>query len=832
MNPVRNYKIKYLVIIFLIGFLLVPKPAFAFVGWLQNIFDQILQGIEEVSKPMMKFMIGAIIAYVAGIGALALTSHYLQVFINSQSAWLSQISQATEAGFSFTLGLANLFLVLILLVIAFAFIFELETFQAKKALPRLFIIALLINFSLLFVKMLVDAGNIVFNTILPADTNLFTTAMSPFLTTAADIIKNALIWVGAIAASWAIPYANAAAQVIFVGLFAGVLLPNIIVWIFQTICFFALAGMFAAFVFLFGARVFIIQICAILAPLAFLCLILPKTKKYFDMWLKMLVGWIFLGIFCLFFLVLGFRIVGLLAPPAGPVPIPVLSWLSFGQYISYYFAIFIYMGIILWLSKRMLPTGAQSLIDFGKQIGGLIVTRGLKPLGRAVGKQAGQGMVELTQIEAEREKRAREEARARGVEYKPSRRQIAARLARGGAMAWVVRRGYGAVGKTPELEMAKDIEERLAAYKKRFGKDTKSAMAVFPRWKIADPHSKIAQALYLAKMEGAEGINRLSKEQQYEVLERMKTSVPHKLVDIIKHKPELITEKEARITDYGEAQKRKDEVMLMAMREYDRAMKEYDRAEKEGNKEAMKDLKAVMKDLEEKAVGKRERSVPTIRRTMVPKGMEDKDVQRLVEAKIDYNEEIEKVMKETGLGKEAARQAVLITKAAFKKAADALKDADIENLAAASFENPEFQEAIVRFKPTHFIQKVGEEKGQEYIDLIHNKFEEMAAKEEGIEEIVKTNKILLQQSITNPAFRSVFPAPRGIRELKTMDEKLGRIEKTATKVAEKEKPKSTIVTLPPEGPRVSEERLKTAKEEREKLEELRRKKKEGEKTEE
>ena len=326
MNPVRNYKIKYLVIIFLIGFLLVPKPAFAFVGWLQNIFDQILQGIEEVSKPMMKFMIGAIIAYVAGIGALALTSYYLQVFINSQGAWLSQISQATETGFSFTLGLANLFLVLILLVIAFAFIFELETFQAKKALPRLFIIALLINFSLLFVKMLVDAGNIVFNTILPADTNLFTTAMSPFFTTAADIIKNVLIWVGAIAASWAIPYANAGAQVVFVGLFAGVLLPNIIVWIFQTICFFALAGMFAIFIFLFGARVFMIQICAILAPLAFLCLILPQTKKYFDMWLKMLVGWIFLGIFCLFFLVLGFRILGLLAPSTGPVPIPVLSW--------------------------------------------------------------------------------------------------------------------------------------------------------------------------------------------------------------------------------------------------------------------------------------------------------------------------------------------------------------------------------------------------------------------------------------------------------------------------------------------------------------------------
>jgi len=183
-------------------------------------------------------------------------------------------------------------------------------------------------------------------------------------------------------------------------------------------------------------------------------------------------------------------------------------------------------------------------------------------------------------------------------------------------------------------------------------------------------------------------------------------------------------------------------------------------------------------------VGKRERSVPTIRQAMVPKDMEDKDVQRLVEAKIDYNEEIEKAMKETGLEKEAARQAVLITKAAFKKAADAIKDADIENLVAASFQNPEFQEAIVRFKPARFIQKVGEEKGQEYVDLIHDKFEEMAAKENGVEEIAKTNQILLRQSIAGPSFRTVFPAPEKIRKAGREKEQLKKIEEAVEKVSE------------------------------------------------
>ena len=130
------------------------------------------------------------------------------------------------------------------------------------------------------------------------------------------------------------------------------------------------------------------------------------------------------------------------------------------------------------------------------------------------------------------------------------------------------------------------------------------------------------------------------------------------------------------------------------------------------------------------------------------------------------------------------------------KAADALKDADIENLVAASFKNPELQEAIVRFKPMSFIRKIGEEKGQEYINLIHNKFEEIADKENGIEEIAKTNQILLRQSIAAPAFRYIFPAPKKIREAGIEKEQLKKIDEAIEKVSEeirkgKEERKST-----------------------------------------
>lgn len=524
-----NNKFKYLVLISLIGLLVIPGPVLAGpITAIQNIFDQILGGIEEVTKPMMRFMIGTAIAYVAGIGALVLTTHYLEVFIEAQDQWLSNISQATEAGFNFTLGLANLFLVLILLVIAFAFIFKLETFQAKKALPRLIIIALLLNFSWLFVNILVDIGSIIYNTLLPPGANLFTTAMSPFFQSAADVIINILIWMGAIIISWSIPYANAAAQVVFAALFAVVFLPNILVWVFQTFFFFTLSSMFAVFIFLFGARVFVIQICTIMAPLAFLCLILPQTQKYFNMWLKILVQWILLGIFFLFFLVLGFRIVGLLAPSSGPVPVPFLSWLSFGQYIGYYFAIFIYMGVVLYLGKKMLPTGAQGLIDYGKQVGGFVLAHGLKPMGGILRR----GTSRMAVQQAEREKVIIVERPLRGWEKAEK------------AVGWTVRKAHLVAGTTPELEREKELERRVKQYEERFAKNTDAAAEVLlsrPSRLVAD-EEWAAWDLYAAQAEGRKGIERLSEEQRVKAMKALTSVAPKKVKEVVQHRPEFIVD--------------------------------------------------------------------------------------------------------------------------------------------------------------------------------------------------------------------------------------------------------------------------------------------------
>jgi len=385
-------KFKYLILALLLVFLLIPRPASAFiVGDIISFLDHMASAIEEMAEPMVQRMFDFLIFYAVGIISLGLSTLFLQTAINNQSAWLTNLHNMTLAGWNFTSGLANMLLVLVFLVIAFAFILKIETFQAKKTLPKLIIVALLLNFSLLFVQMLFDIAQIVYKTILEAGGgNLFITVMNVFVGGGMSVLIGILAWVAAIGAAWAVPFVHPFFQILYVSLFGIVFLPNIAIWFFQTICFFTLAGMFGLFTFLFAARVFIIQMLAMLAPLAFLCLILPQTQKWWSEWFKHLIEWLTLGIFWLFFLVLGFKGIGLLAPEMAitewrvTVPFPGFAWAQIGQYVFYYFCIFTYLAIILYLSKKYRPALSQALIDFGKQVGGLMWSRGLKPFSGAM----------------------------------------------------------------------------------------------------------------------------------------------------------------------------------------------------------------------------------------------------------------------------------------------------------------------------------------------------------------------------------------------------------------------------------------------------------------
>ncbi|GAG05001.1 unnamed protein product, partial [marine sediment metagenome] len=65
-----------------------------------------------------------------------------------------------QAGWAIVRDICNLFFILILLIIAFATILRLEPYDIKKMLPKLLIIALLINFSKMICGLIIDFSQV------------------------------------------------------------------------------------------------------------------------------------------------------------------------------------------------------------------------------------------------------------------------------------------------------------------------------------------------------------------------------------------------------------------------------------------------------------------------------------------------------------------------------------------------------------------------------------------------------------------------------------------------------------------------------------------------
>jgi len=392
-KPIKDFQktIKIIFCFILILGLFIPlQKANADLLGIIDTFNSMFEGIEEKSAPLAKEIITVFFTYVIGLVALYTSSNFLDLVIREQINWLTlKGSPMVQAGYSFVSGLANLFLILVFLAIAIAYILKIETFQAKKALPKLIIVALLLNFSLVFIGALVDVSNILYNTVLQGNTGLATQFIEQLGVASNDLLLNLALWIALLAGLFIIPFVGPFAQLGFVLFVVGVgFLPNIMTWIFQIVLFLMIAGVFFTYVFLFSVRVFIIQILAILAPLAFVCLILPQTKKYWDEWLKHLIGWTFLGIFLLFFLVIGIKAADAIVPPEGLTPIPFLGWGQITAYFAYYFFMFIYFILVIWVSKRFMPTLAAFIIAQTTSWSGVAWRRAAKPFGRTFEKSA------------------------------------------------------------------------------------------------------------------------------------------------------------------------------------------------------------------------------------------------------------------------------------------------------------------------------------------------------------------------------------------------------------------------------------------------------------
>ncbi len=262
---------KILFFVFVIILVPVIVDAFAFdLGSMQ------LDAISEKTGPLMTLFMGSYFFFAIGLIGLWISTTLLQAIIEVTPEALTVMggdaSVIVQAGWNFTVGIGNMLLLIAFVVIALATILGYENYHFKKLLPRLVVVAFLMNFTLLFVGLGIDVTNFLFNSVAKQFAedggNILYSAIKPlFALGAATNVVIAELFISIIL-SLLVPYLNVAIQVGWI-VFFPLILPLIIQLLVYGLVFFLLTGTFLFYFVVFVARIFIIQILAILGPVAF-----------------------------------------------------------------------------------------------------------------------------------------------------------------------------------------------------------------------------------------------------------------------------------------------------------------------------------------------------------------------------------------------------------------------------------------------------------------------------------------------------------------------------------------------------------------------------------
>lgn len=204
-------------------------------------------------------------------------------------------SGAVELGWVMVRDVSNLFFVVILLVIAFATILHIEAYNYKRLLPKLLIMAILINFSKTIAGVVVDFSQVIMNFFVDAfsgvgyGTFISGLGLTEFLKL--DSLDSIESDTGKKVAAEAITLFN---------VISGYILAAVMLAITTTVVL--------IFLIVIVIRVVAFWILIILSPLAFLCAILPTTQKYWTRWWTEMGKYAIVGPAVAFFLWLGLAI--------------------------------------------------------------------------------------------------------------------------------------------------------------------------------------------------------------------------------------------------------------------------------------------------------------------------------------------------------------------------------------------------------------------------------------------------------------------------------------------------------------------------------------------
>jgi hypothetical protein len=390
--------------------------------------------------------------------------------------WTYTRNPLVDAGLEITGGFISIGLVLALIWIAFATILRLEGHDTGKLLGRLIIIGMLVYFSRVICGLIVDASNIFmyYFTDKIAGVGVFTTTLhtlgQQFVEFLKDVV-NPLAWPKRIASCLI---------VISIQVYTATLLISYLL----------------TFLFRYAA----IWIGVILSPVAFICLILPETRKYWERWWKDFISWCLVGPICGFFLYLAARageIIEHTPMPGGHTLIQHFAntfnqWDEVARIIPHFFTLGLLQLGVMWGIQATGWGGGMALGLARRATGwatGKLKARKLTPKGlweraeRRVPPFAFGRFLEpiFGKERVERWRRTMEEMAIREATLPPPGTQIPGvrgMVIRGAAApVWALRRALGrAIGFEP-TEKAREAEE--AGLKEATGLTVQEQVALF-----------------------------------------------------------------------------------------------------------------------------------------------------------------------------------------------------------------------------------------------------------------------------------------------------------------------------------------------------------------
>ena len=403
------------ILAFLICFSL-ARPAYAQFG----IWDyaDAIEGFLDFGDPfiglLIKFALICMLSLVYILLAAALLQWAIAIPVNLGSS-------VVVSGWHFVLGLVNLFFILALLAIAFAYLLRIESFQVKKTFPRLILVILLVNFSLLLVGMVVDVSEFFMNTLRDAyGGNFVELAILNLRTSVVSLLAPMLIIVGGYLVSTLSVYGAIPVLIGIIigftsGAFTGMLFQSALFIVFNLV----LGSIFFLYFILFLARIVALWLLAIFSPIAFFCLIFPQTQQYAKKWFRALIQWAFMGVVALFLLGLITVTYTEMFSGTGAIKIgsvSIIPGFSISNSVYNYLFMMIFLGVAWYATKKYVPVGASEGLALLQKSRGVMTGRVMNFAKKVTKGEAVQKLSQsMSQVRSSRDYYNQEMAGAKGT---------------------------------------------------------------------------------------------------------------------------------------------------------------------------------------------------------------------------------------------------------------------------------------------------------------------------------------------------------------------------------------------------------------------------------